>query len=292
MSKVLVFAFAIASLLAVGEAKIRPFIPEREDAADLRKVHERKVRAPLVDYCSRAIVANGRDSPNVGAAACDNQCLFKDDQNEWCWTTSAPMLTAGFRWTQATVVSPNYWRIEFQPYLTTQIVLTQTIVIKKLLQQAFVVDLGKFETSIFYSFLFEDTGQVCLGFGLDSDEIVLDLATHFEFQDCYKTVIADLCDWQSTAAGKDAKWIDECSSPTSTALISLKKWTLSSALDEQALLGGTVSDGRGCWQFANWSNWAPYLARYGYDFVRQYVVDPEALASGPAIPHRSSLAPL
>ena len=115
------------------------------------------------------------------------------------------------------------------------------------MQQTFTFDLGKFKTKIFYSGIFKTTGQVCGGFGWESDVVALKLSTLFDFQDCYKTMISDLCDWSSTFVGKEAKWIDSCTPSTGSGLVTLKNWTITDALTDQSLIGGTVIDGRGCW---------------------------------------------
>ena len=110
--------------------------------------------------------------------------------------------------------------------------------------------MSKFKTNVFYSFIFKNTGQICGGFGWESQAIALKLQTLFDFQDCYKTMISDLCDWSSTFYGEDAKWIDECSASTSIGLVTIKNWAITEALTDQSLLGGTAIDGKGCWTFA------------------------------------------
>lgn len=115
------------------------------------------------------------------------------------------------------------------------------------MQQTFTFDLGKFKTNIFYSAIFKTTGQFCGGFGWSTEQINLILSTLFDFQDCYKTMIADLCDWSSTFLTKDAKWVDSCTPSTGSGLVNLKTWEISEALTEKSLIGGTAIDGRGCW---------------------------------------------
>ena len=78
--------------------------------------------------------------------------------------------------------------------------------------------------------IFKTTGQLCFGFGYDTDQVILQLQTMFNMQDCYKTMISDLCDWSSTFMGKDAKWLDSCSPSVGSNLITIKKWIISEAL--------------------------------------------------------------
>jgi hypothetical protein len=62
---------------------------------------------------------------------------------------------------------------------------------------------------------------------------------------------------------RDAKFIDECKASNGGGLITLKQWTLSENVEKQSILGGTIVDGPGCWKFAQWTSWAPYVAKMG-----------------------------
>jgi hypothetical protein len=140
------------------------------------------------------------------------------------------------------------------------------------MQQTFTFDLGKFKTNIYYLLLFQTTGQLCGGFGWESDQITLKLSTMFDFQDCYKTMISDLCDWSNTFNTKDSKWIDSCSPSTGSSLVTIKNWQITNQLSDQSLLGGTVANGKGCWQFAQWTKWTPYVAQMGFELIKKHVL--------------------
>ena len=49
------------------------------------------------------------------------------------------------------------------------------------MQQSFNFDLNKFKTAVFYSGIFKTTGQICFGFGWESEAIALKLSTMFDF---------------------------------------------------------------------------------------------------------------
>jgi hypothetical protein len=89
-------------------------------------------------------------------------------------------------------------------------------------------------------------------------------------------MIADLCDWSNTFLGKDAKWVDSCAPSVGSGLVTLKNWTITSALTDQSLIGGTAIDDRGCWQFAQWTKWTPYAAQMGFDAVKTMLIDPSS----------------
>ena len=129
--------------------------------------------------------------------------------------------------------------------------------------------MGKFKTNVFYSLLFETTGQFCGGFGWEAEAITLKLSTDFDLQDCYKTMISDLCDWSSTFSAKESKWIDECTPSQSSGSVTIKKWEITQSLTDQALIGGLTPGGRGCWQLADWTKWTPYLLQTGLNLFQQ-----------------------
>lgn len=110
--------------------------------------------------------------------------------------------------------------------------LNINFVIQRLTTTTFTVDMPKFKTSTYYSFLFENTGQVCFAFGWETDAINLNLDSNFEMQDCYKTMLDDLGDWANTWNGEEAKWIDECSLSSGGGTISLKSWALTNSVSQ------------------------------------------------------------
>jgi len=126
----MVKTFLVAALLAAqvdqAEGKVRPLHPAvGETSNPLVKSHERRVRNYLVKAprtCSAkegegALVESSHGHPTVQAGRCQTQCLFQDDQNEWCFSTTAPMLTTGWNFTQNS--GTNFWQVKFQPYFQT-----------------------------------------------------------------------------------------------------------------------------------------------------------------------------
>ena len=122
--------FLITALLgAVAvDAKMRPIdTPFNTSDHPLVKSHERRVSNQVVkapSTCSKhgnIVEAGHEDSPVVGAGACKTQCLFQDDQNEWCFSTTAPMLSAGWNFVQNT--GKNFWQVKMMPYFETQALL-------------------------------------------------------------------------------------------------------------------------------------------------------------------------
>lgn len=178
----------------------------------------------------------------------------------------------GWTWFQNT--GTDFYKIVWRPYITSQLSLKYWLEIQRFMQQQFEISLAQFQTYIFYSFIFKQTGQVCFGFGWGSDAVQVKLGTLFDFQDCYKTLIDDLCDWNKTFLGRDARWIDECKPSTGSSLVTVQDWLLAPNNVDQSLIGGTAIDGRGCWQFAEWTKWTPYVAQIGFDAIKATFIDP------------------
>ena len=86
-------------------------------------------------------------------------------------------------------------------------------------------------------------------------------------------MINDLCDWNKTFLGREARWIDECTPSAGSSFVTVQDWLFTQSVIDQALIGGTAIDGRGCWQFAEWqwSKWVPYVAQVGYDAITSMV---------------------
>ena len=127
----------------------------------VQKVHERKTRA----------------HPEVEGGSCTALCLFEDDNNSWCLEGTSPMMVMGWEWYQN--VDTSYWNVQFQPYLESQLSLTSNFVVERLVSSTFIIEMEKFLTKTYYSFLFDNTGQVCFGFGLSSDDINLEMTYQF-----------------------------------------------------------------------------------------------------------------
>ena len=60
---------------------------------------------------------------------------------------------------------------------------------------------------------------------------------------------------------KEAKFIDEQTPSQGRSQVTLRKWILSDAVDQETgvILGGLRSNQSGCWKFAKWNQWAPWL---------------------------------
>jgi hypothetical protein len=61
-------------------------------------------------------------------------------------------------------------------------------------------------------------------------------------------------------------WIDQCAGAVAP-VVTFQNTEIAPAITDQYLIGGKTIDGPGCWQFALWNKWAPYLVDYGKSYA-------------------------
>ena len=66
---------------------------------------------------------------------------------------------------------------------------------------------------------------MCPGLGYEFEEVEAIVNMSMKFNDCYKVIITDLCDFSSSWRGYNAKWLDDCSY-SNDSLIELFDYTL------------------------------------------------------------------
>lgn len=76
-----------------------------------------------------------------------------------------------------------------------------------------IVDLTEFRSNVFFSLIWNDYQKICPGWGYEIESVDVTFYMTNLFQDCYKVLIDDFCDW-TIFKGIDAKYIDECEQNT------------------------------------------------------------------------------
>ena len=155
-------------------------------------------------------------------------CVFKDNTgNEWCFKFQSPVLTSGWKWSQAT--SDGYFRYQFVPYFKPAFYLTSDFTIQRVWDSTVSFSIPEFTTEMYYSFTFSQTGQICLGIGWSSGTISLKTQGKFTQKDCYKTLFNDLCDW-SNWTGDRAMWLDYCANEASPVTVTISNWQVGKSI--------------------------------------------------------------
>ena len=119
-----VISIATLLLLAPVEGKEKRPLTRTFQKEKQPMIANYKKRNPVVTddrHCNSllSVQSSSGDHPTVGAGACKALCLFQDDQNEWCFQTTAPALSVGWEWTQNT--GDTYFKIGVKPYIQSQI---------------------------------------------------------------------------------------------------------------------------------------------------------------------------
>jgi len=105
--------------------------------------------------------------------------------------------------------------------------------------------------------------QICFGTGYSFEAISLKIQLVYNFMNCYKKMTDNIADWDATFTGKDAKWIDACTTPSSSPTIKMKEITFTDSITESSTLGDTNMNKKGCFKYGGWTAWAPYLVGVG-----------------------------
>jgi len=101
----------------------------------------------------------------------------------------------------------DYYRIEYVPYVDTQLFISSVYHIEKLIDNEFDFEVPQFRLNYFFSLIFTDTNKYCYGAGWENEEITFEVTSTTTMQDCYKKIITSLCDRSATWSGLDAKWL-------------------------------------------------------------------------------------
>ena len=100
-----------------------------------------------------------------------------------------------------------------------------------------------------------------MGYGYESQAIQLDLTYQFQFVDCYKNLLTDVANPFMALAGEDALFVDSCALSSSAGPIKLQNWDIANAFEMFVIGGNAPGQLKGCFQFATWTEWAPYAAQ-------------------------------
>lgn len=199
-------------------------------------------------------------SPLVEGADCVPMCLFRDTVNSFCWKLQSPSLSAGWDFKQSS--GTNYWQAQWQPYIKAFFYFQYDFIIDRLYTNTTIFTMPEFQLDLYYSYLFSKTGQQCIGFGWNLGNILAQIKTTIQMRDCSKILVYSVCEQNIPWLGNSSQWLDTCVDSTAPQL-SVMNHVIAPAISDQNLLGGKTMDGPGCFQFAMWNKWAPYMA----DFV-------------------------
>ena len=150
--------------------------------------------------------------------------------------------------------------MQFQPYIKAFFYFQYDFIIQRLYSNTAIFTMPEFQLDLYYSYLFSTTGQACMGFGWNLGQILSQIKTTIQMRDCSKILVYSVCEQNIPWFGTSAQWLDKCVDATATQ-VTVKNIEIAPAVTDQDLFGGKTMDGPGCFQFALWNKWAPYLSQ-------------------------------
>lgn len=81
--------------------------------------------------------------------------------------------------------------------------------------------------------------ELCPGAGWEIEKVDAILEMSMKFNDCYKNILTDLCEYNVNWSGRNSLWLDECDL-SNDSLIEIYDWELAS-LNEDTPTFGTVN---------------------------------------------------
>ncbi len=121
-------------------------------------------------------------------------------------------------------------------YANTQVFFNSQFSISTIVLNTITAHVPKFKSDFFLNLIVNANYQVCPGLGYEIEEVAAVLSTSLKFNDCYKVVLTDLCDFSSSWSGYNAKWIDECDL-SNDSLIEIFDYTLIDTYQDFPSLG-------------------------------------------------------
>lgn len=143
----------------------------------------------------------------------EDWCFFKNDDDQWCFFTTPPILSVGWNNTQefkqTTDAEPlKYYDYTLSIWAQAQAFVQSSFFISTIYKNELQAYISKFAADVFFTMIVNGNYQVCLGTGWETEEIDFDVAMSMKLNDCYKVIITDLCDFSSSWNGYNSKYID------------------------------------------------------------------------------------
>ena len=218
---------AISIVSATQAAKTKTY---REESPFV-KANSKKMRAPLVTDTGR-------------------WCWFENDDDNWCWATTPPILNMGWEnlqelvdFTDEDVDSEDYvpvkyyeWRLNF--YAESQFYIQSQFYLSKLYYNEFSAYVPKFKSSAWTSLIVNGDFEICPGIGYNWEAVEALINMSMKFNDCYKNILSDVCEFNSDWKGYNSKYLDECDL-SNDSLIELIDWDILDMKSDIPTLGTT-----------------------------------------------------
>jgi hypothetical protein len=96
----------------------------------------------------------------------------------------------------------------------------------------------KFEIAAFTNVIINGDFEFCPGIGYAWEEVEVLLNMSMKFNDCYKNILTDVCEFNADWKGYESKYLEECDL-SNDSLIELVNWTIVEEKDDIPTIGTT-----------------------------------------------------
>jgi hypothetical protein len=128
------------------------------------------------------------------------------------------------------------WRINF--YTEVQAYIQSQLYLETLYYNEFSAYVPKFKAAAFTSVIMNGDFEICPGLGYEWEEVDLLINMSMKFNDCYKSILTDVCEFNADWKGYDSKYLEECDL-SNDSLIELIDWTIADVKSDIPFLGTT-----------------------------------------------------
>lgn len=121
--------------------------------------------------------------------------------------------------------------MQLKPYVQVQANIVSNLRLLNLWIANLTFDLDQFTWNAFLSLIVNENFELCPGFGVENETILLKVLWTMKFWNCSKTLVDDLADFSSTWTGYEAKYFQDCSQSNNAEVIFYEKEIKESSQD-------------------------------------------------------------
>lgn len=148
--------------------------------------------------------------------ACIDMCVFKDDAlNQWCFKSNSPHVISGWQfvqtYAQTEAVTPvKYYTLKSGLYLQTAYYLASIFDVVFIYYNSAEFELKKFNLAFYFAQTFTSQFKWCPAILWKIESIDLQITIRHSMQQCFKTLIFDICNFMNPWSGSAAKLFEKC----------------------------------------------------------------------------------
>lgn len=146
---------------------------------------------------------------------CKKKCVFRNDDNHWCFETATPYFQMGWSYDQEYGENEDadplsYFTWQLLPYVQFYFSITSDFSVPRAYMNNLNFELAQFKMNFFIANTFNWNYQICSGVGTEHEEIDATMTMISNFMTCKKKLIYDFCETYNIWRGSEAKYFEGC----------------------------------------------------------------------------------